>query len=294
MIDIKDLQDFDVTDIGTWVQYQSFSDKNQIKNQRDNLLYTGLKNASGDICFIFTKDICRLNNELTLTARMINVVPTETVIEDEVYYTTKIEGARTTRIRTTELHNGAKIDKDNAYSEYMVKNAFKASKMLNLYGNRVSTDILIKVWNELVHNCCDNDDIRGTRFRDGDIEVGGHTGANPKEIENLMEQWVEFYNSDILDKYPFIKAALLHFAFESIHPFCDGNGRMGRLLLNNYLIGRGVEATRAVSFSMFIDRRRTEYDAAFIQSENIYNDCTPLITYLLQTMYLAFDSALNK
>lgn len=280
-------------DIGHWCTYQTFTDKEQIQLQRDNLIYTGLNNANGDITFIFDKYICKLNNYITLKEKDIRVIDAETTIENEIYYTTKIEGAKTTRVRTSEIRRGLSINLKNAYSEYMVKNAFNAVKALNLYGDKITVENLITVWKILTENCCDNIDIRGDRFRIGDVEIGRHKGAPVEKLEELMQSFVDFYNSELFDSYPFIKAILLHFAFESIHPFCDGNGRLGRLLINNYLISRGIESSREVSFSMFIDKRRAEYDVALDKSENLYNDCTPLVEYMLEIFYEAYEEAYN-
>lgn len=85
-----------------------------------------------------------------------------------------------------------------------------------------------------------------------------------------------------------IKAALLHFAFEYIHPFCDGNGRCGRLLMVNYLIGQGYDKFKAISFSRSIAKNYNEYYSVFTQSENSYTDCTLFIEYMLDV----FDDAI--
>lgn len=286
----------DSVDIGRWRPYQSYTNKEQIALQRNHLLFTGLNNDKGDISFIFTTDIRDLNEKISTMCSMVKIADTKTILEDEVYYTSKIEGANTTRKRTQELHNGALIDKNNEYSERMVKNSFDAVKLLNLYKNNLTQDYLLQVWNTLVNGACNNEDIRGNQqfpYRTGDVGVGSHNGMHFVEVEKAMSQWVAYYNSSTLDNYPFIKAALLHFAFETIHPFCDGNGRMGRLLINNYLISRGIHSAKAVSFSMQIDKRRSHYDVAFVDSENLYNDCTPFIEYMLEIMYGAYDMALE-
>ena len=64
---------------------------------------------------------------------------------------------------------------------------------------------------------------------------------------------------------------------------------MGRLLMNNFLIGKGYEKIKAVSFSKKIDENRTAYDFAFMQSENVYSDCTAFLTYMLQQMLGALE-----
>lgn len=283
-------------DIGTWRTYQSYTNKEQISLQRKNLFYTGLYNGAGDICFILTNELAQLHEKITEMSSMLKIENTETVLGDEIFYTTKIEGANTTRKRTFEIHNDAKINKDNEYSERMVKNGFTATKIMSLYPGKLTKEILLKVWEALTDGVCNNENIKGNNdypYRSGDVEVGSHIGAAYQKVDSLMQQWIDYYNSDKLREFPFLKASLLHFAFETIHPFPDGNGRMGRLLMNNFLIQNGIESAKAVSFSMQIDKRRPNYDAAFIDSENLYNDCTPFLQYMLEIMYTSYETALQ-
>lgn len=176
----------------------------------------------------------------------------------------------------------------------MVLGGFNATKLLNLYGNRINEDVLIKMWNTLVDGCCENEDIRGEKYRVGNVGVGKHMGLHYKYVEDAMQDWLDYYNSDILNDHPFIKAALLHFVFEYIHPFCDGNGRAGRLLMVNYLAGQGYDVCKAVSFSRSIEKNRIAYDNAFSLAENSYTDITPFIEYMMNIYADAFYDVLEK
>ena len=280
-------------DIGAWASYEPYSNEEQLELQRENLVRAALSNGDGELRFIYTKRIASLSDYLDDAASKVMIEDAETVLETEVYYTSKIEGAKTTRVRTSEIHNGLPINEDNRKSELMVKNGFDAVKLLNLYGNRISKEILIRVWNVLVDGCCENEEIRGDEYRTGPVWVGSHEGVAFERIPELMDDWIRFYDSGTFDSKPFVKGALLHFAFETIHPFPDGNGRMGRLMMNNYLIGRGIDSARAVSFSMAIDGKRPLYDAAFVRAENRMNDCTPFLEYMLETMAEAYATALE-
>lgn len=290
------IQNFNLesVDIGRWRNYQSYINKEQLAEQRAALNFTGLLSGNGEVSFIYTKYMEELLDHIENLSNQIKIEDTETVVCDEVFYTCKIEGSNTTRKRTSEIHNGAKVDSKSDYSEIMVRNGFEAVKLMNLIGSgTMSKDVLVRVWNVLVKDACDNEEIRGTEFRSGAVSVGQYEGADVSQIPELVDNWVRFYNSTTLEEKPFLKAMLLHYAFETIHPFCDGNGRLGRLLINNYLISRGIDSARAVSFSMQIDKRRAAYDAAFVDAENLYNDCTPFLEYMLEIALASYGTALE-
>lgn len=278
------------TEIGKWQSYEPYTSEEQKEEQINGLITVPIRNAYGSIKFIFSTIIAKQEKLLKELSSEIKVINSKLSLETEVFFTSKIEGAKSSIIRTQQIHNGSPIDKSNEFSESMIKGSFSAVKLLNLYGGRISSKILKRVWEALTDNCRDNEEIIGTLYRSGPIGLSNNDfkAVNHLDIEEYMEEFISFYNGSLLDNYPFTKACIIHYAFETIHPFCDGNGRLGRLLLNNYLISRGIESTRAVSFSMQIDKSRGLYDGAFLLSENIYNDCTPIIEYLMEVFLKSF------
>ncbi len=265
-----------------WQKYSTYMHPEQRQLQRQNLTFTSLSNVPGNaISFIFTDQIAELNDYVSYMLNNIRIEDAEKTLDKEVYYTTKIEGAKTTIARTAQIHNGAPINDDD-FSEKMVRNSFAATKYMNVHGNRIDEQVLIDTWKLLTKDACENTELGADGYRMSDeIQVGSYTPVQAVAIPELMNKWIDFYHNDELNDIPLVKAIILHYAFETIHPFCDGNGRMGRLLMSNFLISKGFDAVRAVSFSMAIDRTRSGYDDAFVKSENVYQDCTPLIEYML-------------
>ena len=82
----------------------------------------------------------------------------------------------------------------------------------------------------------------------------------PQDYEEIMELLtnLENYinNDELQDLDPLIKMALVHFQFESIHPFTDGNGRTGRILNILYLVRAGVLSQPVLYLSRYINRNR--------------------------------------
>lgn len=277
-----------------WESYKELRFNKDKRNRQVSLLYgSGLceSNDGVEFCFVPTIRMKELERQIKSLYDELKVTDNKIVICNEVYYTSKIEGAKTTFKRTQEIHNGSPIDHSNYFSEMMVRGGFEATKYLNVRGNKLNKDILIEMWNILTDGCCDNEDIKGESYRTGNVGVGNHMGLSYQLLDETMDNWLAYYNSESLNEHPFIKAALLHYAFEFIHPFCDGNGRAGRLLMINFLIGLGYDKLKAVSFSKTIAESYNKYYAAFEDSENVYTDCTLFIEYMLSVFRDSIDDA---
>ena len=293
--ELNKFEDLYPVEIGKWQSYEPFHSQEQLSFQLENLQTVPLENSYGPIRFIYSTIIASYENYISDISNQIKIVNTETVLETEVYYTSKIEGVKTTRKRTQQIHNGSPVAENNKYAENMIKGNFEAVKLLNLYGNVINKDIILKVWNVLTDGCKNNLEIQGKEYRIDEVGISNSPfiAVSADKIDNSMNLLIDFYNSDCLNNHPFVKAALIHYTFETIHPFCDGNGRLGRLLMNNFLISQGIESSRAVSFSMEIDKSRGLYDYAFIASENEKGDCTPFLEYMLEKIAAAYYTALK-
>ena len=104
-------------------------------------------------------------------------------------------------------------------------------------------------------------------FRNSQNWIGG-TGSTlknaryiPPNVDDMKEaisDLEKFINSEV-EIDPLICAALVHYQFETIHPFLDGNGRVGRLLITLYLIDKKVLSTPILYSSYFLKNNRIEY-----------------------------------
>ena len=79
------------------------------------------------------------------------------------------------------------------------------------------------------------------------------------EIAKCLSDFEKFINNEEIDTPDLIKIAILHYQFESIHPFLDGNGRIGRLLIPLYIQSKGMLNKSCLYISDYIERNKDEY-----------------------------------
>ncbi|MEZ0325848.1 MAG: Fic family protein [Fimbriimonas sp.] len=107
------------------------------------------------------------------------------------------------------------------------------------------------------------DDTAG-KFKTSQNFIGGYGDdaafipAAPEDVPDLMNN-LECYINEPQDHARIIKVALTHYQFETIHPFGDGNGRVGRLLILLQLIHHGLLSDPLIYPSVYFERRRTQY-----------------------------------
>jgi len=99
-------------------------------------------------------------------------------------------------------------------------------------------------------------------------------------IRDLLKDFEEYFNADDNDYDALIKMAVLHYQFEAIHPFTDGNGRIGRILMALYLVKRKVLNYPVLFLSDYILNHRTEYYRA-LREVTYNNKWLEWVTFIL-------------
>ena len=162
----------------------------------------------------------------------------ETEVAEQVYNSNAIENSTLTLEETEKIL--LQIDLDRYISErelFEAKNLARVVSYINTKAKEqeLNLEMILFLHKILLSNICD--DIAG-RFRKNDewVRVANHIAVDPKQVIEKLEKMLIQYNSTSNENI-IKRIALLHLTFEHIHPFMDGNGRIGRVI-NNYLLTR--------------------------------------------------------
>lgn len=114
---------------------------------------------------------------------------------------------------------------------------------------------------------------------------------NPEDMINAMSDLEKYMNGeDSLD--PLIQAALIHYQFETTHPFLDGNGRVGRLLITLFLMEKKILSTPSVYISYFLKMNRIEYYDRMTQVRKT-GDYEQWVLFFLQALSGSAEDAIQ-
>ena len=191
----------------------------------------------------------------------------EVEIPESVYNSNAIENSSLTLEETEKILLEQMLSRNVSVPE--VFEAVNLARVIEYQRNRADDADLSKERILLLHQMligAIDDDIAG-RFRQrGEyVRVGAHIAPAPEQVEGMIDEILLQYASD-LDSYFLDRIARFHLDFEVIHPFCDGNGRVGRVIINAQLLKLGLpppiirnseKQTYYRAFREYADRKRT-------------------------------------
>lgn len=156
------------------------------------------------------------------------------------------------------------LDSFNSLQAKEVQNYISALKKgFELVKNKglITNSIIIEIQSELEKNNAGFRKLPGTALKNA---MTGETVYTPpqdfNEINRLMSNLERFINDPMVSDYdPLIKMAIIHYQFESIHPFYDGNGRTGRIINILYLILEELQTLPILYLSNYIIKHKADY-----------------------------------
>jgi len=162
-----------------------------------------------------------------------------------------------------------------------VKNAYAAYNEILTY-DPYSIDSFLKA-----HGLVTNGLIKETgKFRSGDVGVRSgdkivHLGARPFYVQGLIGDLFAWAKQS--DLHPVLKSSIVHFEIETIHPFADGNGRIGRLW-HTLILTKWKEVFQWIPIESIINKKRPQYYESLNNAQTA-NDSTGFIEYCLEVIF---------
>jgi len=148
----------------------------------------------------------------------------------------------------------------------------------------LTTNHILEIQAELEQNQAGFRKLPGTALKNAAGETVYTPPQDPDAIVSMMQSLERFINDDSLfDADPLIKMALIHYQFESIHPFYDGNGRTGRIINVLYLVKQGLLDIPVLYLSRYIVRTKPRY-YRLLQSVRDQNTWEEWVVYMLEAI----------
>lgn len=127
------------------------------------------------------------------------------------------------------------------------------------------------------------------RYRTIRVRVGPYVPPNPEDVSGLMRELLAWWNGASGELSPIVSSAILHYRFEAIHPYADGNGRMGRALALWELYRRGFDTHHIFSVDEFYWEDRARYYEMLQSVRREGDDLTGWLDYSAEGLLVTLE-----
>lgn len=192
----------------------------------------------------------------------------EAELPESVYNSNAIENSTLTLLETEKILMELEVSRDVSVREvFEAKNLARVFEYIrkNLKTIEVNKESILFLHNMLISTI--DESIAGRYRKEGEfVRVGTHIAPAPEHVEKMVENILLEYSSAI-DSFVIEKIARFHLDFETIHPFNDGNGRIGRVLINLQFMQAGFppviirdkeKADYYKTFKSYRDKEKTD------------------------------------
>jgi len=206
-----------------------------------------------------------------------------------VHASTAIEGNPLTLAQVRALEEGRELVASDTRSTREVLNYFAGLRYVEKHARKkeIRHDDLFKLHRLLADTVMD----QGTAgsYRTISVRVGKYSPPAARDVSGLMFELLEWWNKKSVELSPVLSSAILHYRFEHIHPFADGNGRTGRALALWELYRRGFDSHHIFSVDEYYWEDRPGYYAALGAVRTAGEDLTGWLEYCAEGVHKTLD-----
>ncbi len=208
-----------------------------------------------------------------------------------VHASTAIEGNPLTLEQVRALADGRELAAPDQRSQREVLNYFAGLRYIEKNANKKSIrhDDVLKLHRLLAAGVMDQGEAG--RYRTTGVRVGDYVAPRAADVSGLMFELLEWWNSEAEQLSPVLSSAILHYRFEAIHPFADGNGRTGRALSLWELYRRGFDTHHIFSVDEFYWEDRPRYYAALTAVRRAGEDLSEWLEYCAEGLQQTLERA---
>lgn len=196
-----------------------------------------------------------------------------------VHASTAIEGNPLTLEQVRALEEGRELISPSARSKREVVNYFAGLRYVEKNANKkkIGHAEILELHRILAGDVMDQGEAG--KYRMINVRVGPYRPPPPDAVSGLMFELLEWWNKEAKKLSPVLSSAILHYRFEAIHPFADGNGRTGRALALWELYRRGFDTHHIFSVDEYYWEDRPAYYAALQNVREAGEDMSAWLEY---------------
>ncbi len=211
------------------------------------------------------KQLAKANRSLAELKGFSDTIPNKNILINAILINEAKDSSEIENIVTThdEIYRAMSLDSfGNSAAKEVVsyRAALRHGYNLILKNKSITTNMIVEIQSIVEGNSAGIRRLPGTVLRnDKTGEVVYTPPSSEVEIRRLLGNLEDYMNEDDMQIDPLIKLAVIHYQFESIHPFYDGNGRTGRIINMLYLVLKNLIESPILYLSKYIINNKLEY-----------------------------------
>jgi Fic family protein len=207
---------------------------------------------------------------------------------------TAIEGNPLTLAEVRALEEGHDLPAQSNRARREVLNYFAGLRFIDKNAGRkkVAHEDILRLHAIIAGGVMDQG--RAGQYRTMAVRVGRFVPPPANEVSGLMREFLEWWNTQASSHSPIISSAILHYRFEEIHPFADGNGRTGRAIALWELYRRGFDSHHIFSVDEFYWNDRSRYYAILNSVRLAGGDLTEWLEYAAEGLHQTLEGVWKR